>query len=83
MLFRGIEVAVLAVHEERKVYPEYDEPLKKMVGIFSLKGKENGFHVDGNVIPDGIYKNLLDGSDFEVFQGKAAVTGSPVIFKIG
>ena len=83
--YKVLEVAkdtVLAVHEERKMYPEYDQPLKKIVGIFNLKGKEAAFHVDGNIIQDGIYKNLIDGSDFEVFQGKAAVSGRPVILKV-
>lgn len=83
--YKVLEVAedtVLAFHEERKKYPEYDKSLKKIVGIFSLKGKENVFCVDGNIIPDGIYKNLLDGSDFEVFQGKTASTGRPVIIKV-
>ena len=58
---------VTAVHEKGN---------KKAVGIFSFKGHGIDTEVDLN---DGIYKNLIDGKNIEIKEGKIINDGDPII----
>ncbi|WP_026499512.1 alpha-amylase family glycosyl hydrolase [Butyrivibrio sp. WCD2001] len=49
---------------------------KKAVGVFALKAQTSNVRVP---LPDGIYKNLIDGSDVEVFRGGVKCYGEPMI----
>lgn len=51
----------------------------KAVGIFSLKGKSGIANIE---LPDGLYKNLIDGNEKEVFRGRVATDGQPIIFAV-
>ena len=50
-----------------------------MIGIFPLRGE---FSLVEPGIPDGIYENLITGQRTEVWGGRIAVSGEPVILKI-
>ena len=51
----------------------------RKIGIFSLKSKPAEVSVN---VPDGRYKNLLDGSEINVLNGILSVDGKPVIFTV-
>lgn len=53
---------------------------KRAVGIFSLRGETGLLSVKPYEIPDGIYTNLIDGTEVEVSMGRISVSGEPVIF---
>lgn len=61
---------LLAVHES---------PAGKMVGIFALRGE---FALVEPGIPDGIYENLVTGDTVEVWGGRIACTGEPIIIRL-
>lgn len=45
---------------------------QKLVGVFSLRGKQAG-------LPDGLYRNLIDGSEVPVAGGRLFCAARPVI----
>ena len=47
------------------------------IGIFSLKSKSAEVDVD---VPDGSYRNLIDGMPVSVTGGKVRCAGTPIIF---
>jgi len=49
---------------------------QQAVGVFSLAGKITSVHVD---LQDGIYKNEIDGSAVDVFEGIIRTNGAPII----
>ena len=51
----------------------------RLVGIFSLRGEHA--LISANV-PDGCYRNLIDGKEIEVAAGKLPCCGKPVIFEV-
>lgn len=60
---------LLAVHEKNGM---------KMVGIFSVRSESSLVDVG---IADGYYENLVTGETVEVYHGRVAVTGGPIIIK--
>lgn len=49
---------------------------KRALGVFSLRGETGCVEVD---FPDGVYRNLIDGTDVEVFRGGIVCQGDPII----
>lgn len=64
---------------------------KTVLGIFSLRGETGvvvlrdlitgDFRNVGDLVPDGIYKNLADGTELEVYMGMVSVEGKPIIIE--
>ncbi len=64
---------------------------KTLFGVFSMRGESgvvtlndletNNFEKVSEVIPDGIYTNLIDGSEVEVYMGMVSCDGNPIIIK--
>lgn len=52
---------------------------QRLVGVFSLKGKSAEVEAD---LPDGVYTNLIDGSEVRVIQGKLLSKAQPIIIEI-
>lgn len=50
----------------------------QLVGVFSLRGESSLVPVDA---PDGLYVDLIGGSQVEVYAGKLSCKGRPVIFE--
>ena len=57
----------------------HDSPKGKLVGIFALRG-EAALAEPG--IPDGIYENRITGEPVEVWGGKLACTGEPIVIRL-
>lgn len=51
---------------------------EEVVGIFNVGLEEGPFHID---IEDGAYRNLIDGSTFEVKDGMMDLQKNPIIIK--
>ncbi len=51
----------------------------KKIGVFSLKSRQTKVKLD---VPDGIYKNLIDGTDQCVTDGTLTTEGKPIIIRI-
>ena len=49
---------------------------RKALGVFAVTGKNGLVSVD---FPDGMYSNLIDNKTIEVFRGRVAVKGEPII----
>ena len=58
---------------------EYTMKKRRLIGIFSLKGEAAAVPVKTD---DGIYKNMIDGSDVEVFHNLLRSSGDPVIIEL-
>ncbi|MBW4085734.1 alpha-amylase family glycosyl hydrolase [Paenibacillus sp. S150] len=52
---------------------------QRLVGVFSMKGKAAEAEAG---VPDGVYVNLIDGSEVAVAEGKLPVQGRPVIIEV-
>ncbi|MCL6604182.1 MAG: hypothetical protein K6T94_15060 [Paenibacillus sp.] len=52
---------------------------QKLVGVFSMKGKSAEVEAD---LPDGVYLNLIDGSEVSVTQGKLNCKAEPIIIEL-
>lgn len=52
---------------------------RRMLGVFSLRGESVLAPVDA---PDGVYTNLIDDRDVEVYGGVLRTDGEPVIIEI-
>lgn len=52
---------------------------RRLIGLFTLRGTHRAVTVDA---PDGVYENFADGGRVEVKQGKARVSGTPLIFEV-
>lgn len=52
---------------------------RQMLGVFSLRGESALVPVDA---PDGVYTNLIDDRDIEVYGGVLRTDGEPVIIEI-
>lgn len=52
---------------------------RQMLGIFSMRGESSLVRVDA---PDGVYTNLIDDRDIEVYGGVLRTDGEPVIIEI-
>lgn len=71
---------IFAVHTADASDPA-DKTDERIAGIFPVKGRPAVISVQGE-IPDGIYENLIDGSNIEVEDmGRLSLDGSPVIFR--
>lgn len=57
----------------------YDTQGLRMLGVFSTKGQAALVAVDA---PDGVYENLVDGSDVRVEGGLLSCPGEPVMIAI-
>lgn len=64
---------------EKELYVgSYQYKNEEIVGLFNV-GKEVGsFHID---VEDGSYKNLIDGTTFQVKEGMMDLQLNPIIFK--
>lgn len=51
---------------------------RKLVGVFSTRGESSLVDLG---IPDGTYRNLLDGTQVEVHFGRLCSVGEPIIFR--
>ena len=54
----------------------YKKDGRSALGVFSLKAQSACVRVD---FPDGVYKNLIDDTEVEVFRGCVSCTGKPII----
>ena len=61
---------------EEFVVGKYNSPEGKVRGIFSMKGASGDLFVD---LPDGVYRDLVDGREVAVCGGFAHTDGEPVI----
>lgn len=52
----------------------------RIVGVCSLRGMAAEVEVD---LPDGRYRNLLDGGEVRVTEGTIACTGEPLVLRAG
>lgn len=52
---------------------------RKMLGIFSLRGKTALIQVDA---PNGVYRNLIDGEEIEIHAGMLSINGQPIIIDV-
>ena len=52
---------------------------RRLTGVFSLRGESSLIPADA---PDGRYVNLIDGSGIEVYAGRLASKGEPMIFEL-
>lgn len=57
----------------------HDKGRQKLVGVFSMRGKSAPTQVE---LPDGGYRNLLDGMEVTVADGKLACGGRPVVVEL-
>lgn len=64
---------ILAVREMKN---PADGTSSRSIGIFSLSGATQSIHVD---LPDGFYKNAINGKEIDVFEKIMAYDGEPVI----
>ncbi len=55
---------------------EHTHNERKAIGIFSLRGQSANVKVD---LPEGTYKNLIDGADIDVCHGSICCAGEPII----
>lgn len=62
------------------VLAEHERDGKRLVGVFSLRGESASLPVK---LPDGQYRNLLDGSTVELRDGHLGCCGEPIVFEIG
>lgn len=51
-----------------------------LAGVFSLRGESA---LVPAYVPDGEYVNLIDGCSIEIYAGKLACKGEPIIFEVG
>ncbi len=56
----------------------YTTDKEKIYGVFSLGSEYGSVKID---LPDGEYKNLIDGEMLQVFQGVLETDGEPVVIK--
>lgn len=56
----------------------YEKAGKRLIGIFSLRGQQSLLPVD---LPDGQYRNLLDGTPVELRAGRLGCNGRPIVFE--
>lgn len=68
-----------AVEEADIVVGTYIFGEQKLVGAFSLKGKSAEVEVG---LPDGLYCNLIDGSELKVDEGRLFCPAAPVILEL-
>ncbi|MCX8129286.1 MAG: alpha-amylase family glycosyl hydrolase [Clostridia bacterium] len=61
------------------VAASYKGDTKKLIGVFNIERKEGFIEVDCR---DGIYKNMIDGEDLAINQGKLRLNTKPVIFEV-
>lgn len=59
---------------------EHSRGGRRMLGIFSLRGESALVSVN---VPDGIYRNLIDGANVEIYEGMLRTDGEPIIAEIG
>lgn len=52
---------------------------RRLVGVFPLRGEASLVAAD---VPDGRYKNLVDGGEVEVYAGRLACKGEAVIIEL-
>ncbi|MNZ99621.1 hypothetical protein D3C78_1189540 [compost metagenome] len=67
-----------AIDEEDILVGEYTWGDQKLVGVFSMKGKSAQVEVN---LPDNAYKNLIDGSEVIVKDGKLLSVSKPIIIE--
>lgn len=75
----------VAVHQEN-AQTINGEPGHRLIGFFSATGQPALVHVGDRLsdlnIPNGIYKNLVDGKSVEVDYGEISLDGEPVILEV-
>ncbi|WP_339315787.1 hypothetical protein [Paenibacillus sp. FSL R10-2734] len=52
---------------------------QELAGVFSLKGKSAEVNIE---LPDGVYLNLINGSNVTVTQGKLHSIAEPIIIEL-
>ena len=63
---------------EEFVLGKYNTPACQVRGVFSMKGAAGDLAVD---LPDGIYRDLVDGREVTVRAGFVHTDGEPVIIR--
>lgn len=61
------------------IVAEYTDGNQRLLGLFSTKGKPSIIRTN---FPDGIYRNLLNGSDVYVESGLICMDGQPQVIEI-
>ena len=61
------------------IIAEYAGEDERLIGLFSAKGKSGIVRMN---IPDGIYRNLLDGNEIHAESGLVCSEGKPQIFTV-
>ena len=69
----------LEVIAESFVLGKYNSPGRKVRGVFSVKGNCGSVPVD---LPDGLYRDLVDGREVAVADGRIDTDGRPVIVSL-
>jgi glycosidase len=69
-----------ALEEEHIITGTYTWGGQKLVGVFSLRGKSAEVDTE---LPDGVYRNLIDGSEVTVAGGRLFCAARPLILESG
>lgn len=59
---------------------EHSRGGRRMLGVFSLRGESALVSVN---VPDGVYRNEIDGANVEIYEGMLRTDGEPIIAEIG
>ncbi len=62
------------------IIAEYSAEGRRLIGLFSTRGKPGVVRLN---IPDGIYRDLVNGSEVHAESGLVCVEGRPLVFLIG
>ena len=62
------------------IIAEYSDEGRRLIGLFSTRGKPGVVRLN---IPDGIYRDLVNGSEVHAESGLVCVEGRPLVFLIG
>ena len=65
--------------EDNVIYAVTENSKEKLIGLFSLDPKKRSVKTD---IEDGIYKNLIDDSEYRSDSGVIKLNGTPVIIEV-
>lgn len=63
----------------REMKDNKDGTTKKCVGLFSTSGCKQSVRIE---LPDGVYKNMIDGKEVDIFEKTVAFEGEPIVIML-
>ncbi|MMZ58552.1 hypothetical protein D1872_205380 [compost metagenome] len=67
-----------AIDDEDILVGEYTWGERKLIGVFSMKGRSAEVNVN---LPDSVYTNLIDGTEVIVKDSKLSSVSKPIIIE--